>query len=119
MRIQHLLRTMASHSLARRDTADAAAPHEVVNYAPMLLWAIWVLTIVSGLLLGLRVYCRLTRNRALWWDDYFLILSWVRRCLTPRCGEVDVADEVGTLDFRAGFHGYAYRGHEMGHRAAL
>ena len=119
MRIQHLLRTMALHNLAGCDTADAAAPHEVVNYAPMLLWAIWVVTVVSGLFLGLRVYCRLTRNRAMWWDDYFLILSWVRHCLILGSGEVGVANEVGAIDLRAGFHGHAYRGHEMGHRPTL
>jgi hypothetical protein len=83
MRIQNLPDTMAFHALAGRDTAsDAAAPKQVVNYAPMLLWAIWVVTVVSGVFLGLRVYCKLTRHRSMWWDDYFLILSWVSPFLT-------------------------------------
>ena len=84
LRIHHILRTMALHHLARRDTADAAAPKEVANYAPLLLWSIWVVTVVSGLFLGLRVYCKLTRHRAMWWDDWILVLSWVSHCLTLR-----------------------------------
>ncbi len=77
MRIQHLFHDMASGTLAGRD-AEAATPKEVPNYAPLLLWSIWVLTIVSAVFLALRVYAKLTRRRSLWWDDYFLILSWVR-----------------------------------------
>ncbi|KAK4124089.1 hypothetical protein N657DRAFT_376381 [Parathielavia appendiculata] len=56
---------------------DDSAPREVPNYAGRLLWAIWTLTIASAVFLALRVYCRLSRNRSLWWDDWFLIASWV------------------------------------------
>lgn len=77
MRIQHLLHTMVITKLAGRDTAEAAAPRVVPNYAPMLLWSIWTVTVVSAIFLSLRVYCKLTRHRSLWWDDHFLILSWV------------------------------------------
>lgn len=80
MRIPHLVHTMALRALAEpRDDAAASPtpPHQVVNYAGMLKWSIWALTIVSAIFLGLRVYCKLTRHRALWWDDYFLIFSWV------------------------------------------
>ncbi len=38
---------------------------------------IWSLAALSGLFLALRVYCKHLRRRQLWWDDYFLIASWV------------------------------------------
>jgi hypothetical protein len=27
--------------------------------------------------LALRIYCKLSRRRSLWWDDHFLVASWV------------------------------------------
>jgi hypothetical protein len=47
------------------------------NYAGRLLAATWLLTVFSAIFLGLRVYCKLFRGRRLWWDDHFLIASWV------------------------------------------
>lgn len=44
---------------------------------PALLATIWTLIALSGLFLALRVYCRLSRARTLWWDDGILIASWV------------------------------------------
>ncbi|RSL47423.1 hypothetical protein CEP54_013408 [Fusarium duplospermum] len=43
-----------------------------------LLAACWALAAASALLLFLRIYCKLWRGRGLWWDDHFLIISWVR-----------------------------------------
>jgi hypothetical protein len=45
---------------------------------PMTLGIIWMLAIFSSTFLGLRVYCKLARQRRLWWDDYVLIVAWVR-----------------------------------------
>ena len=101
-------------ALAGRDTAEAAAPREVPNYAPMLLWAIWAVTIVSAVFLGLRVYCKVTRHRALWWDDGFLILSWVSAL---RCLGRTMADHHPDLHPRVDSH--AHRGHQVRHRLAL
>jgi hypothetical protein len=53
----------------------AALPHD--NAGPKLNAIIWSLTALSGLVLGLRVYCRLLRRKGLWWDDAFLIAAWV------------------------------------------
>ncbi|OAA65613.1 hypothetical protein SPI_02400 [Niveomyces insectorum RCEF 264] len=39
--------------------------------------SIWAMQSLAGLFLGLRVYCKLSRRRGLWWDDYFLIASWI------------------------------------------
>ncbi|TGJ83679.1 hypothetical protein E0Z10_g5056 [Xylaria hypoxylon] len=37
----------------------------------------WTLTVLAAVFLSLRVYCKLSRSRGLWWDDYILITSWV------------------------------------------
>jgi hypothetical protein len=63
-------------AMAPRD--DSPLSGEVPNYAGRMLWAIWSLTVGAGVFLALRVYCKLTRHRLLWWDDYILIASWVR-----------------------------------------
>ncbi|KAM0425622.1 hypothetical protein ACHAPT_009154 [Fusarium lateritium] len=42
-----------------------------------LLAACWALAAASALLLFLRIYCKLWRGRGLWWDDHFLLVSWV------------------------------------------
>ncbi|KAK4033022.1 hypothetical protein C8A01DRAFT_50312 [Parachaetomium inaequale] len=57
----------------RDDSSSGGAP----NYAGRLLWAIWSLTIAAAIFLALRVYCKVTRRRSLWWDDHFLVASWV------------------------------------------
>jgi hypothetical protein len=37
----------------------------------------WVLDGISGVFLCLRIYCKLLQRRRLWWDDHFLVASWV------------------------------------------
>ncbi len=39
----------------------------------------WSLLVFAGGFLGLRIYCKLIGHRGLWWDDWLLIASWVRR----------------------------------------
>ena len=53
----------------------ASLPHD--NAGPKLNAVIWTLTAISGLILCLRIYCRVTRRKGLWWDDAFLIAAWV------------------------------------------
>ncbi|KAH8711984.1 hypothetical protein GQ44DRAFT_714051 [Phaeosphaeriaceae sp. PMI808] len=43
----------------------------------MILAICWIVTILSAIFLGLRVYAKLSRHVGLWWDDYILIVSWV------------------------------------------
>ena len=38
---------------------------------------IWVLVGVAGFFLFLRAYCKITRQRGLWWDDHVMGLAWV------------------------------------------
>jgi hypothetical protein len=54
---------------------DDEAEHK--NHGPYLLRVVWALAGLSTLFLGLRVYCKLSRSRRLWWDDYILIAAWV------------------------------------------
>ncbi|CAG1995436.1 unnamed protein product [Fusarium graminearum] len=35
------------------------------------------LTFLSGIFLGLRLYCKLVRRRGFWWDDHVLIAAWI------------------------------------------
>lgn len=58
----------------------AALPHP--NYGPKLMITIWVLLGLSAVFLGLRLYCKFSRHRGAWWDDWFLVGSFVSaRCL--------------------------------------
>lgn len=40
--------------------------------------ALWTLTCVSCVFLSLRLYCKSYKHKDMWWDDWVLILSWVR-----------------------------------------
>lgn len=40
---------------------------------------IWVLVAVSGFFFILRAYCKITRQRGLWWDDHVMGAAWVSR----------------------------------------
>lgn len=55
---------------SRDDDANA-------NLGPQMVVTNWALDAACGLFLALRIYCKLSRKRVLWWDDYFLIASWV------------------------------------------
>ncbi|KAI3326452.1 hypothetical protein HD806DRAFT_532085 [Xylariaceae sp. AK1471] len=50
----------------------------MVSYFGAVIIAVnWMLTAFAGLFLGLRLYCKLSRRRGLWWDDYLLIVSFI------------------------------------------
>jgi hypothetical protein len=50
---------------------DATVTRSVVS--------MWVLTALSAVFLGLRIYCKITNSttRRLWIDDHVLIVAWV------------------------------------------
>lgn len=54
----------------------AALPHD--DLGPTMVGSTWALVSVALVFISLRVYCKITRHKALWWDDNFLIASWVR-----------------------------------------
>ena len=47
------------------------------NYGVKILATCWTLEVLSGIMIGLRVYCKHRRSRRLWYDDYILITAWV------------------------------------------
>jgi hypothetical protein len=63
------------HGLTRQSGPGTQAGND--NLGPYLNRVVWSLAALSGLFLALRVYCKLLRRRQLWWDDHFLIASWV------------------------------------------
>ncbi|KAK8044234.1 hypothetical protein PG993_004258 [Apiospora rasikravindrae] len=46
------------------------------NRGPLIDSVSWALVSLSGAILGLRVYAKLSRHRGLWWDDYIALFSW-------------------------------------------
>jgi len=57
--------------------ATQASELQPVNYGWELNVLNWPLVVLSGLFMGTRVYLKIRQQRGLWWDDHFLILSWV------------------------------------------
>ena len=50
------------------------------DYTFELNSSIWMLIALSGVFIGMRISCKYFRRRIMWWDDYFLIVSWVSCC---------------------------------------
>ncbi|CAI4215037.1 unnamed protein product [Parascedosporium putredinis] len=50
-------------------------PHN--NVTTELTAVIWVLIGLATLFFSLRIYCKKSRDRGLWWDDYLLLLAMV------------------------------------------
>jgi hypothetical protein len=55
--------------------SDAGSTDETLG--PVLNLANWSLTGISLVFLVLRLYCKAIQRRGLWWDDHFLLASWV------------------------------------------
>lgn len=66
----------AAFSIGKRAEAMATALRD--DYSLQLAFSIWILALLSGTALGLRIWCKHIRQKKLWWDDHFLIASWVR-----------------------------------------
>ncbi|KAI0969926.1 hypothetical protein F4678DRAFT_141373 [Xylaria arbuscula] len=48
-----------------------------MSYFGVVLNAVnWTLTALALIFLSLRVYCKISRSRGLWWDDYILIAAF-------------------------------------------
>ncbi|RYC61879.1 hypothetical protein CHU98_g4328 [Xylaria longipes] len=48
-----------------------------MSYFGVVLNAVnWTFTALAAVFLSLRVYCKLSRGRGLWWDDYLLIAAF-------------------------------------------
>lgn len=58
-------------------------PEATANDGKALLISGWTLFAVSTIVLGLRLYTRLSRVHKIALDDYLMYTSWVRRSLQP------------------------------------
>ncbi|KAI0529801.1 hypothetical protein GGR58DRAFT_289769 [Xylaria digitata] len=68
----------------------------MVSYFGVVIIAVnWAVTALAGLFLSLRLYCKLTRSRGLWWDDYLLIVSFVSLAVADAVLSDDVVLGVG------------------------
>lgn len=67
-----------AESSTKITTSEATPPQNHDDLGPQLNTTIWFLVTISAFFLGLRLYCKVWRRRGLWWDDYFLVASWVR-----------------------------------------
>ncbi|KAK4099095.1 hypothetical protein N658DRAFT_498687 [Parathielavia hyrcaniae] len=76
-------------------TRDTAPPGEHLGL--YLNRVIWALAALSGLFLGLRLFSKLWRHRGLWWDDHFLIASWVALVVSCSLQSVGVTYGLGRL----------------------
>jgi hypothetical protein len=46
---------------------------------------LWCLQAGATLFLSARLWTKLTRRHGVWWDDYILIATWVRKGLPYAC----------------------------------
>jgi hypothetical protein len=70
------LRALGVFTISYCTPQPSMAPR-VEDYAPRLNVTIWTLTGVAALFLGLRLYCKVRRERPIRADDYVLVASWV------------------------------------------
>lgn len=44
---------------------------------PRLLVVCCMLVALAGLFLGLRIYCKVIRQKGIWWDDWVMMAAWI------------------------------------------
>ncbi|KAK4158623.1 hypothetical protein QBC43DRAFT_19368 [Cladorrhinum sp. PSN259] len=69
------------------------------NYGVKILVTCWTLEVLSGIMMGLRIYCKHRNSRRLWYDDYILISAWAFQT-------ADVALITVNVSFGEGQHVY-------------
>lgn len=52
---------------------------EVDDTGPLILGVTWWLSCLSGVFLAVRLYIKISRRYPLWWDDWILVMAWVRQ----------------------------------------
>ncbi|KAK3381200.1 hypothetical protein B0H63DRAFT_396245 [Podospora didyma] len=50
---------------------------------------VWTLVALSGVILGLRIWCKCAKQRGLWWDDNILIVAWLFLIASAVIGSVN------------------------------
>ncbi|TEA15689.1 hypothetical protein C8034_v002304 [Colletotrichum sidae] len=75
------------------DTPWDQLPHD--DYGPSLLATVWGLGALAGIFMGLRLYCKFTRQRGLWWDDHYMIAAWLAYLAFGVFVTIDVTYDFG------------------------
>lgn len=82
-------------------TMPGAISYGTDTMVPEILAVSWVLTASSALFLGTRIYVKCTAHRGLWWDDHFLLASWLMLAAfsasTTYSTTVGLGSHVGSL----------------------
>ncbi|KAI6086112.1 hypothetical protein F4821DRAFT_278696 [Hypoxylon rubiginosum] len=66
---------------------------EYDGLGPMMNAVNWTLVALATTFLGLRIYCKFSRHRGLWWDDHVLIFGWI--CLVIAVGFITSSISLG------------------------
>ncbi|KAI5865176.1 hypothetical protein GGS23DRAFT_412999 [Durotheca rogersii] len=69
------------------------AEGQYYTLGPMMNAVNWTLTALAGIILTLRVYCKFSRHRGLWWDDHILIFAWL--CLVIAVSFITASIKLG------------------------
>lgn len=49
----------------------------IPDKGPQAIIATWSLVAAATVFVALRFYCKLLKHKPLWWDDFFMAISWV------------------------------------------
>jgi len=69
-------------------TATTTTTTDQDDYGPRILTAVWLVGALSGIVLALRLYCKVKRSRQAWYDDYVLMAAWVSYSLSLSFGSM-------------------------------
>ena len=73
--------TLFAANMGNHDGNNYGQFFSMEDLVPMVNGVVWFLAIAAGLVLALRFWCKISRGRGLWVDDYWLIASLVRLML--------------------------------------
>ncbi|KAI1475589.1 hypothetical protein F4774DRAFT_421468 [Daldinia eschscholtzii] len=77
---------------------DKFLDQDVPNNGPHMNFAIWIFAALATIFLGLRVACKCKWNTYLWYDDWFLVASWVLLIVSCIMVSANVAVGFGKHD---------------------
>lgn len=72
---QHAVNSRSVIFTGSKTTKSSMLSNE--DRGPLVDIVIWLVTLLSTTFMALRLYCKFSRKTALWWDDHFLLASWV------------------------------------------
>ncbi|CAI4212389.1 unnamed protein product [Parascedosporium putredinis] len=91
--IEEIVASTTAAAPAATTTAWEDLPHD--NMIATFNGSIWMLAGLSGFFFFLRLYCKITRHRGLWWDDYLMGASWVTIVISCIFGSISTTMGFG------------------------